>query len=83
MDETGISLQTGRPHWGTWGGGSVYRELGELAERGLWPWRIHLYGRSVGETWKCGSFVGGPEGYERRLLEWASLFMRAQLGNLE
>jgi hypothetical protein len=28
----------------------------------------HLYGSSVRETWRGGSFSRGPEGYERKAL---------------
>jgi hypothetical protein len=41
-------------HWGTWGGGSVYLELWEFAEGGLWLWSISLYGSSVRGTQRGG-----------------------------
>jgi hypothetical protein len=44
---------------------------------------MSLYGSSVRETWRGGSFARGPEGYERRLWGQESLFMGAQLGNQE
>jgi hypothetical protein len=64
-------------------GRSVHWELQEIVERGLWKWGISLYGSSVRGTWREGSFVGDPVGYERKALEMGTCLHGAQLGNLE
>jgi len=43
-------------------GESIYWELWELAEGGLWLWSISLHGSSVKETWREGSLAGDPGG---------------------
>jgi len=53
----------------------------EVEEKGLWKWGNALYGSSFRETW--GSFVGGPEGYEKKALGMSFYRMGAQLGHLE
>ena len=54
------------------GRASIYRELREIVEGGLWKWSISLYESSVRGTWRC----------KRRLWRWAPLSMGASLGNL-
>ena len=53
-------------------GGSVYRELCDIVERGIWKGAISLSlslsGSSLRGTWRAGSFTKGPEGYERKAL---------------
>ena len=74
------------PIAGTGEWGSIDWELWEFVEGGLWIWSISLYGSSVRGTWRGGSFVGGPKGYEGKALgtgislygnlaklEWANL----------
>jgi hypothetical protein len=58
---------------GNLGRGSIYKELRERVEGGLWKWSISLYGSSVRATWGC----------KRRLWKWSPLSMRTSLGNLE
>jgi hypothetical protein len=58
--------------WGTWGGGSIYRELREIVEGGLQKWCISLYGSSVRSAWRC----------KRRLWRRAPLSIGSSLGNL-
>jgi hypothetical protein len=67
-----VSLSVGFP-LGNMGRGSIYRELWEIVEGGLWKWSISLYGRSIRRTWR----------HRRRLWRWAPLSMGASLGTLE
>jgi hypothetical protein len=64
-------------------GGSVHRELWEIVVRGLWKWGICLYGSSIRGTWRGAHLLGALKVTKGRLWGWASIFMGAQLGNLE
>jgi len=55
----------------------------EIVERGLWKRGISVYGNSVRGTWRGAPLLGALKVIKGRLWGWASLFMGAQLGNLE
>ena len=64
-------------------GGSVHRELCEIVERELWKRRISLYGSSVRGNWRGALLLRALKVMKERVWGWASLFMEAQLGDLE
>ena len=63
--------------------GSTKRELREIVVRGLWKRGIPLYGSSVRGTWRGAPLLGALKVIKGRLWGWSSLFIGAQLGNLE
>jgi hypothetical protein len=63
--------------------GFINWELREIAVRCLWKRGISLYGSSVRRTWRGAPLLRALKIMKGRLWGWASLFMGAQLGNLE
>jgi len=59
---------------------TIHWELWQIVEGGLWKWRTSLYGRSVRENWRRGSFTGDPEGYVEKALETGNSLHRGPIG---
>ena len=87
-----MSAIRGAAFWGfgrIWGGGlrgwTSLRgvPLTETVVRGLWKRGIPLYGSSVRGTWRGAPLLGALKVIKGRLWGWSSLFIGAQLGNLE
>ena len=70
----GISLHRGPV--GERGGESIYWELWDIVEGGLWKWSKSVCGSLIRQTWRRGSFAGDPEDYvkegsgDRHLCSW-------------
>jgi hypothetical protein len=80
-----VSLFVGVP-LGNLGRGSIYRELWEIVEGGLWKWSISLYGSLLGESGGVQEdsedghlFLWRPcwEHWERAHMPWAYVWKKA------